>query len=147
MTRLDGMETVRALRAGLDRKRERLADFGRLHRAAGARLMGWVERNFESRGALLEDQPSGWPGLAPATLGAKRRLGQSDQPLIATGRLRAGFALTADRGRAEVANAVPYARLHQEGEGVPRRALFPQPAQAARIVWPGVLRHVEEALA
>jgi phage gpG-like protein len=147
MIELDWPEPAMGLRNAMRGKRDGLADFGRLHRQAAAVLVGWVKQNFDQRGALLEDQPSGWPGLAPRTLARKRRLGQNDQPLVATGRLRASFAAIANGEKAEVFNPVPYTRFHQQGDGVPRRAVFPQPDQAARIIWPEVIRHVEEALA
>jgi phage gpG-like protein len=147
MIEVDWVEPVVGLRIAMRGKRDAVADFRRLHQAAAAGLLDWVKRNFEERGALLDDQPSGWPPLSPETLARKRRLGQSDQPLVATGRLRASFTAIANEDEAEVFNPVPYTRFHQEGMRVPRRAVFPQPEQAARIVWPDVLLHVEEALA
>jgi phage gpG-like protein len=147
MIEFDWIFPLARLRVQIRARRDALADFRSLHGAAAARLKDWVQRNFEEAGKLLEDQPSGWPRLSAATRAAKRRRGQSAQPLVATGRLRAGFAAGATGDAAVVSNSAPYARFHQSGEGVPRRALFPQADQAARIVWPDVLRHVEEALA
>lgn len=147
MIRVDWVDGPPGLRMELRARVRHLADFQALHEAAGARLMDWVRRNFRAHGALLEDEPSGWPPLAPATLAERRRRGLGMEPLIATGRLYRGFTVTADAESVEVANPVPYAARHQAGDGVPRRAIFPEPAQAARIVFPEVLRHVREALA
>ena len=147
MIELDWIFPMGQFRGEMHARRDALANFRVLHEAAGARLKDWVQHNFEEAGGLLDDQPSGWPRLSAATLAAKRGRGQSAQPLVATGRLRAGFTAAANNDSAEVSNSVPYARFHQLGDGVPRRAVFPQPEQAARIVWPDVLLHVEEALA
>ena len=136
-----------ALRIALRARARALADFRPLHEAAGQRLVDWLHRNFRAGGGLLQDQPAGWPPLAAATLRDRRRRGLGLDPLIASGRLSRGFAIDANTISVTVANPVPYARFHQAGDGVPRRAIFPQSAQAGRIVFPDVLRHVQGALA
>lgn len=146
MIALAGMEGFEVGRMRLASARQALADFSALHGAAGTALRDWVERNFRSRGTLIEGMPSGWPALAPATLAARRRRGLGAQPLEATGRLRRGIALRTEQRAAVLTNAVPYAGLHQFGAGVPRRPFFPEAPQAAAIVGPVVTRHVEEAL-
>jgi phage gpG-like protein len=132
-------------RAAMAARRSALADLGRLHASAGARLVDWVHRNFRARGALVEGMP--WPPLAPATLAARRRRGLGAAPLEATGRLRRGIALRTDPRAAVLSNAVPYAAAHQFGFGVPRRPFFPEALQTLRIVFPAAEAHVREALA
>ena len=146
MIRLSGLDALNRERLRLRKVRRRLSDFSTLHRRTGAALLGWVGRNFEAWGALLEEAPSGWPPLARATLASRARRGRGSAPLQDSGRLRAGFVLTVGMGSAVLDNPVPYAPLHQLGQGVPRRPIFPGARQARAIVLPETLRHVEEAL-
>ena len=133
------------LRDVLTGRREALADFTPLHREAGVTLLRWVRQNFDSGGRLLQQMPSGWPALSPATLARRRQSGQGRQPLVNTGRLRNAFRLQATSGLARLVNPLPYAMQHQQGLGVPRRPLFPETVQARQIILPAIRAHMEKA--
>lgn len=135
-----------AARAGLRAARERLADVPALHRRAGQALLEWAQRNFAAQGALLEEFPSGWPALSPATLASRLRRGRGTRVLYDSGRLARGFTVLPGGRRAVVDNPVPYAARHQLGRGVPRRPVFPAPRQAAALAAQAAREHVREAL-
>jgi phage gpG-like protein len=147
MIALHGGEALAAAQTGLRGRRRRLADFPALHRRVGDALLGWAQRNFAAEGALLEDFPSGWPALSPATLAARLRRGRGSRVLYDTGRLAGGFSAIPSAGGVTVDNAVPYAAAHQEGRGVPRRPVFPGAPQAERLAGDAATQHVKEALA
>ena len=68
------------------------------------------------------------------------------RPLQATGALRRGVALAAGGRQATVSNPVAYAARHQLGLGVPRRPIFPEPAQIREIILAGMIEHLEGGL-
>jgi phage gpG-like protein len=144
---LSGLEAWPARQAELRARRSALGDFPELHRRFGEAVLAWVERNFEAEGRLLEDFPSGWPRLAPATLASRRRRGRGRKPLQDTGRLRRGLRLSWDATRARIVNTVPYAAIHQVGAGVPRRPFLPGEPELRRLIDPVLERFVEESAA
>lgn len=137
---------VSDMRRRLRGHREQLTALRPLYDRLGRMLTAWSERNMDAAGRLLDDAPGGWPPLTPATLARRRQRGLGRRPLIVSGRLRAGFAARQTAAGLHVENVVPYARRHHEGDGVPRRPLLPEAAQAARLVLPLIQRHVREAL-
>jgi phage gpG-like protein len=145
MTSLAISSRLEPARGQLRRTRERLADTRALHGAIGLEFTAWAERNFAAEGMLLDDFPSGWPGLSAATL-ARRRRGAGARILYRTGRLAHGTVAVPGADGVVVDNPVPYAPVHQIGQGVPRRPVLPGPAQAKRLALPIVEDHVRRAL-
>lgn len=141
-----GLEGFEIAQGRWRRARREIGDFSALHRVAGHSLVDWVDRNFESGGSLLREFPAGWPPLARTTVVARRRRGLGLQPLQATGALRRGVTLAAGRRQATVSDRVGYAARHQLGLGVPRRPIFPEPAQIREIILPGMIEHLEGGL-
>lgn len=132
--------TVHGVNAAIARNRKRLGKLGNLetaHLKAAILLQQWVLRNFKAEGTLHEDAGLYWRPLAPATI-ARRRKGRgqgSVRILQDTGRLRAGFIVSADQRHGMVKNAVPYAAEHESGGGrLPQRKMFPTEAQGLKIV-------------
>lgn len=134
------------IRTRLKKMRGELGDFKRLHALFGKTVEEWVGRNFAVEGRLIDDQPSGWPPLSPATLAARTRKGAGTMILQESGRLRRNTRSRSDSRGAVVTNPVPYASVHQLGLGVPRRPFFPSPGQTRRIVHPVLTRFVEDTL-
>jgi phage gpG-like protein len=141
-----GSAPLPAARAALRAARERLADFPALHRRAGQALLEWAQRNFAAQGALLEEFPSGWPALSPATLASRLRRGRGTRVLYDSGQLARGFTVLPGERQAVVDNPVPHAAFHQEGRRVPRRPVFPGPRQAQALAAQAAREHVTEAL-
>lgn len=84
-------------------------------------------RTFTSQGA--SGRSGSWPGLDPRYAAQKARRYPGRTILERTGRLRASLQVeTSDSivessvGRLVLGTRVPYARYHQRGDGVPRRA-------------------------
>jgi phage gpG-like protein len=146
MITMQGNAALAAARTEAQAMRDRLADFPALHRRVGDALLDWAQRNFAAEGALLEDFPSGWPALSPATLASRRRRGRGTRMLYGTGRLAAGFTIVPGATGVTLDNAVPYAAAHLEGRGVPRRPIFPNAPQAERLAHDAATEHVKEAL-
>lgn len=145
LTMQDGA-AIPALRERMRDTRKRLADFPALHRRVGDALVEWSQRNLVAEGGLLDDFPSGWPALSPATLASRLRRGRGTRMLYDSGRLAAGFVAISTASDVAVDNVVPYAAAHQEGQGVPRRPVFPAPPQAERLADAAAAEHVTEAL-
>lgn len=143
---LAGLGVLPGLASAMAGKRERLANFRALNRDGGRALLNWIGRNFESEGHLGGGGSGGWPSLSKSTLAARRRKGRGGGILMATGRLKKGTEMKMEGDQARVFNPVPYASIHQQGLGVPRRPFFPSPRQARAIVHPVLERFVEEAL-
>ncbi len=146
MVTLQGTPALAQRREELRIKRARVADFPALHRRMGDALVGWAQRNFAAEGALLDEFPSGWPALAPATVAGRRRRGRGLAILQDTGRLAHGTIVFPDADRALVDNSAPYAARHQLGLGVPRRPVLPEAPQARRLALGAAQEHVTEAL-
>ena len=143
--RLEGRESLATLRTRMAASRSALSDTERLYRRLQRTLSRWLTDNFQSQGDLLEGAAGHWPPLAHATLEARRRRGRGVAPLEDTGRLRRGMFAREEAGGVRLGNAVPYAAAHQLGQGVPRRAFLPGPAQTGRLAYPELERFVREA--
>jgi len=83
----------------------------------------WIDRNFQSQGAMA----GGWPALKPNTL-ANRRMG-SGRILQNNRFLQASFLPKWNENEAVVGSAVFYSKFHEEGvphtwEITPKRAKF-----------------------
>ncbi|MDH4225121.1 MAG: phage virion morphogenesis protein [Deltaproteobacteria bacterium] len=147
MITLKSLPELSAARGRAAQIRDRLSRFGRLHESWGQELLGFTRRNFEAQGALLDEYPGGWPPLAPSTVSARKKIfGAPGSILAATGRLRRSIGFQADSRRASLFTPLEYAARHQDGLGVPRRAIFPAPAQVIRLVTPKTEAFVREAL-
>jgi phage gpG-like protein len=109
-------------------------------------LFGWVQRNIQAEGGLLEDGP--WPPLAESTLAEKKRLGYSPKPLIRTGNLRQSFGMYYDENIAGVgaraSYGVDYAEVHEYGGGnVPQRRMLPRFSEVREDILPIYRRAIE----
>ena len=142
---LEGRGGIAAMRTRMAASRKALTATEQLYRRLQRRLSRWLTDNFQSQGALLEGAAGHWPPLAQATLAARRRRGRGVAPLEDSGRLRRGMFAREEAGGVRLGNAVPYAAAHQLGQGVPRRAFLPGPAQTGRLAYPELERFVREA--
>lgn len=97
-------------------------NWARVHGLIGAYWIRETHENWRSHG-VSRGHP--WTALHPGTLAQKRRQGYSGEPLIRTGRLRASMrVLRSDAGGLLFGTDVPYAAAHDQGRGVPERALL-----------------------
>ncbi|HKJ88814.1 MAG TPA: phage virion morphogenesis protein [Gammaproteobacteria bacterium] len=142
--------TLEELRRRHEAAMREMRGFQAPHRQIGVFLDQWVQQNFRTEGAILEDGP--WPpfaggGRVVLTSGGSF-LDSSAKLLQDTGRLRASFAPFASARNAGIGSDVPYARAHHEGVGdLPERRLLPREdevRQPIREIFDG---HVEKALA
>ncbi|MCK9250008.1 MAG: phage virion morphogenesis protein [Solirubrobacteraceae bacterium] len=108
-------------------------------------------RQFASQGA---HGSGGWQPLAPSTLARKAAAGHDHRILHATRRLRQSLT-NRDHGEHLYigqphqmiwGTLVPYARHHQDGDGVPRRRVIQLPEsarrQAVKVMQQGILEGV-----
>lgn len=100
-------QKTRAINAGLSQ--------GKILRAVGLRLMGWVARNFEDDGTEQK-----WKPLSPNTV-AQRRKG-SNRPLQDTGRLKQSWTKSTGNPHiigdtVSVTSNMKYAPYHEFGTG------------------------------
>jgi phage gpG-like protein len=68
-----------------------------------------------------------WKPLSPVTLARKARLGQSSQPLVATGAMQASFGSTVGSHQAVIHNSSDYFKYHQSNRPrrkIPRRVMM-----------------------
>ena len=115
-----------------------------LHKAIGARILQFVNDNFESDGKLVIS--SGWPALSPVTISLRRK--GSSLILRDYGKLKQSFdifGVKADSKAVTIGTADVRASLHQHGGKVkwgnhyvtiPARPMIPAAEKAKSIIKP-----------
>ena len=146
MIELSNSSSLTQVQQNFRQKKITLARLRPFHQEAGAVLLEWVQGNIEAQGKMLRENSGGWPPLAASTLASRRRRGRGTQIMVDSGRLRRSFRLLTEPNRAKIVNTAPYAHYHQSGKGVPRRPLFPQVAQAEKIISPIAVQFVQRSL-
>lgn len=109
----------------LHRLSARLDDDGR------PQLLSLLDELTEAQEERFRGQGVRWRKLAPSTLRLDRQQGRDPRPLVLTGELRESLTrighprmlVQVRRGELRFGTTVYYARFHQKGEGVPKRAV------------------------
>ena len=102
---------------------KKIADATVAHKKIGIIIEKWVSQNFKGQGSKV----GRWP---PFKLGGRRKKGggidTSAKLLQDTGLLRNSFHTVATKKKLVYGNPVPYAKTHEEGDGVPVRRMLPE---------------------
>ena len=109
-----------------ERHKKRLDDLKRMkpaYQKVSIYLDKWVQDNFKTEGGKVGK----WP---PFKAGGRwvKGLGidASAKLLQDTGRLKASYLPFATRNNAGIGSDLPYAKKHEEGDGVPKRRTLPE---------------------
>lgn len=129
----------RRLRRAFDRAEKNLTDLRPAFRRFDRTVGKYFRRRFETGGRF--GGPT-WKSLAdetkkrrrkPLTEGGTPNIGGVDRPLWDSGNLKASFQEVGGesvrnirRASYERGSRVPYASIHQEGKGVPKREIVPE---------------------
>lgn len=106
--------------AGLARLKTAISDMKPVFEAIGAKLEQNVNIRFDTK-----TDPAGqpWQAWAPSTSAARKREGRGTL-LEYTGRMRDSLTYEAGSDFVEIGFGVPYAKYHEQGQGVPRRQML-----------------------
>ena len=103
---------------------EKLNNWRKTFVRTGSFLKKTFRDNFLFTGDLLEKR---WAPLKPQTIMAKMRRGQTDDPLIGTGKMMESFASDPQKMYVRVYNPVEYFKYHQSNKArrvIPRRVMI-----------------------
>jgi len=125
---------------------EKLADWRSTFAKTGYYLKKTFRDNFLFNGDLLEKR---WAPLKLATILAKRRKGQPDDPLIGSGKMMESFASDPQKMYVRVYNPVEYFKYHQSNKPrrvIPRRVMISLTEKMRQQVIKFFQSEIEEAL-
>lgn len=114
------------------------------HKKASIMLDAWVQRNFKSEGGNLSDGK--WQEFAAE--GRPRRgfgLDSSAKLLQDTGLLRASHQPFWNKNDAGIGTSLPYAEVHNKGQGVPVRRTVPKDVEVRQALLKLLNQHAERA--
>lgn len=117
-------DSFKAFRKKAKKMQGRIANLRVPHKQISIHLLRWVSNNFKTEGGEV----GGWEKLK---LGGRRVKGvgfdATAKILQDTGRLRSSLNPFFSRRDAGIGSArVPYAIVHEEGVGVPKRRMLPE---------------------
>lgn len=125
---------------------EKLTNWKKTFARTGDFLKKTFKDNFLFNGDLLEKP---WVPLKPQTILAKQRKGQTDDPLIGTGRMMESFASDPQKFYVRVYNPVEYFKYHQSNRPrrvIPRRVMISLTERMKHIIVRFFQIQIEEAL-
>lgn len=137
---------MNVMRERYRRKISDLKDLGTVYTKVSIFLDRWVQKNFRSEGGEV----GGWKPLEAGGRyvgrGSSRRFDTSARILQDTGRLKASFLPFATKKNAGIGSDLPYAKAHEDGNGVPKRRTLPEHNEVMPKVKKIIDAHIKKSL-
>lgn len=159
------MRGMSKFRSRMARKKNKLGNMKSIYAPAVAVVDRWIQKNFQSQGALAGDGKK-WAPLAAATIRGRRKSKKALSRKVKAARKAAGSGGSVDvlqdkgnlrikwkhawgRDSVAVQSGVPYGMVHQVGskkKGIPQRRVTPLKRQVAKQIKAAVRQAVRSAL-
>ena len=134
--------TVKELKRRHAERIKKLKDSKAAYAKVATYLDRWVQTNFKTEG----EKVGNW---APFQAGGRwvkgRGIDESAKLLQDTGRMRASYLPFSSRSDAGIGTDLPYAKKHEEGDGVPERRTLPERGEVIDDALTIIEGHVKKA--